>query len=131
MFLKKSDEYKLITRHTVKQSDLNVHGNLFGGVMLGWIDEAGYVFSSEICKCANIVTVALKNVSFKSPAKLGDILEFYGKFIRIGKTSITVIVKANTYSVSNIKKNKPVIECEMVFVKLDKNNKPVPIKICR
>ncbi|HPN30604.1 MAG TPA: hotdog domain-containing protein [bacterium] len=131
MSQKKSDDYKLITRHTVKQSDLNVRGTLFGGVMLSWIDEAGYVFASEICGCSNLVTVSMKNVDFKSPAKIGDILELHGKFVKIGITSITIIVKANTFSPIDIKNNRQIIECEMTFVKIGKNDKPVAINYAK
>jgi len=122
-------DYKIITKHTVIPPHLNMHSNLFGGVMLSWLDEAGYLYAVEICRSTNIVTVAMNNIVFKSPVRLGDIVTFYGKLLKIGKTSITIKLKAEIFSVinSNSSSNNPVIECEIVFVKVDENGIPINI----
>ena len=126
MSQKKSVDYSLITRHYILQKDLNAGGSLYGGVMLSWLDEAGYILASELAGCTNMATVALHNVQFKAPARLGDLIEIYGKLVRIGKTSITVNIMAETYSVvQNIRMS--IIECEIVFVKIDGNGKPTEI----
>ena len=36
---------ELITTHIVKVSDLGVHGNMFGGIMLGLIDQSAAVYA--------------------------------------------------------------------------------------
>ena len=40
---------ELIAQHICKGQNIGVHGNLFGGVMLGWLDEAGAAFAAQCC----------------------------------------------------------------------------------
>lgn len=30
--------------------DIGVHGNLFGGTMMSWLDEAGAMLAANVCK---------------------------------------------------------------------------------
>lgn len=59
----------------VKSADLNGANSLFGGQALAWIDEEAAMFAMCQLKTKNIVTVAMSNIHFKSPAHLGDIVE--------------------------------------------------------
>ena len=43
---KLDEEMELISTHVCKSSDVGFHGNLFGGVMLSWLDEAGAAFAA-------------------------------------------------------------------------------------
>ncbi|HON56309.1 MAG TPA: hotdog domain-containing protein [bacterium] len=122
------EDYTLITRHTVMASDLNMHNNLYGGILLNWLDEAGYIFAVETCKFSNLVTVALNNVAFKSPVKLGDIIEIYAKLNKIGRTSISIKLFAQNISVCHNCQPRPIIDCDIVFVRVDKKGKPQLIK---
>ena len=36
----------LLSTHLCKTSDIGFHGNLFGGILLCWIDEAGAALSA-------------------------------------------------------------------------------------
>ena len=38
---------ELITTHVCKESNVGFHGNLFGGTMLAWLDEAGAALQVE------------------------------------------------------------------------------------
>ncbi len=122
-------DYTLVTRHTVLARDLNVHSKLYGGIILGWLDEAGYIFAVRECKCTNLVTVAMNNVVFESPANLGDIIEIYARLIKIGNSSITLKILAKNFSVCEGCKNRKIIECEIVFVKVDCEGKPQLINL--
>ena len=42
------DEPQLISTHICKTKDVGNHGNLFGGVMLSWLDEAGAALAAQI-----------------------------------------------------------------------------------
>ena len=44
---KKNDRMELISTHFVKTQDVGYHGNLFGGVMLAWLDEAAAAFAAQ------------------------------------------------------------------------------------
>ena len=55
-------------------------------------DLAGSVIPARHAK-GRMATVAVNEFIFKQPVRLGDILSFYSKLERIGRTSITVTVE--------------------------------------
>ena len=44
----------LISTHICKTSDIGFHGNLFGGQLLAWLDEAGAALSAEFAETGSI-----------------------------------------------------------------------------
>ena len=117
---------KLIATHVVKAFNLGVHGNLFGGTILSWIDEAGAVYSSEEALSTNMVTVAMDKVEFIKPVKLGRMVKIYGDTISVGKTSITVQIEARVYNPYNGKESL-VCKTNVIFVRIDADGSPIPI----
>ena len=72
--------------------DTNAHGTIFGGVILSYIDQAGAVEAKR--HGANfLVTVAMREVVFHEPVNVGDLVSFYTRLVKIGRTSITVSVE--------------------------------------
>ena len=115
----------LVTQHIVMSKDLNAHGNLFGGVMLAWIDEAAALYAMEKIAYTNIVTVNMDDINFKTPGKNGDIVQVYACIDRKGKSSLTVrtvCVSINDKS----RDRKEIINCKVTFVCLDAEGKPFP-----
>src|SRR5690554_6680165 len=78
------NHYKL-----VMPEHLNHYGYLFGGYLLQWIDEIGYIAANLEFPGHEFVTVGLDNVVFKKGIKLGSILEFQTSLSRLGNTSCT------------------------------------------
>jgi acyl-CoA thioesterase YciA len=108
--------------------DTNALGTIFGGVILSYIDQAGAVEAHRYVK-GRLLTVALHEVEFHDPVFVGDLVSFYTEMLRIGRTSITikVVVEAEgRLRGGNIVK---VTEAEVVFVHVDKRNRPQPIAI--
>lgn len=108
--------------------DTNALGTIFGGVILSYIDQAGAVEAHRYVK-GRLLTVALHEVEFHDPVFVGDLVSFYTEMLRIGRTSITikVVVEAEgRLRGGNIVK---VTEAEVVFVHVDKSNRPQPIAI--
>lgn len=120
---KKISEMELVTQHLVQPGYLNYHGNLFGGAMLSWLDEGVAMYTMGRIQFTNIVTASMKDVKFKSPGKLGDIIQIYGKIDRVGKASIDI--KAIAVS-NNPEKRKlsEIIDCLITYVCLDENGRP-------
>lgn len=106
--------------------DTNNFGTVFGGVILSYIDQAGYV---EARKHGNHqwVTVAMNKVVFHSPVRVGDIVNFWTKTVRTGTTSITVEISV---SVERFDSGaiEDVTEATMTFVAVNKSGKPIPFK---
>jgi len=78
---------------TVRQEHLNQYGNLFGGVVLGVIDELAFIACSRAYPGRNFVTRAVLDAEFTAPARLGDMLEFAFHVEHTGSTSVQVRVE--------------------------------------
>lgn len=116
---------ELITQHHVMSKDLNAHGNLFGGIMLAWIDESAAIYVMRKIGYTNIVTVNMDNVNFMTPGRNGDIIQIYGEIEKIGRSSI--VIKTNSISLAMGSHNKrDVIQCKVTFVCLDELGRPFP-----
>jgi acyl-CoA thioesterase YciA len=71
--------------------DTNPLGTIFGGLILSYIDQAGFVEAARQTS-QTLVTVAMHEVKFIAPVFVGDLVSFYAQTIRVGTTSITVKV---------------------------------------
>ena len=72
--------------------DTNPLGTIFGGVILGYIDQAGYV-EARRHGAHRWVTASVDRVDFKAPVLLGDIVSLYTRTDRAGTSSVTVRVE--------------------------------------
>ena len=118
---------QLISTHLCKMQNVGFHGNLFGGTMLSWLDEAGGSFAAEVCQTPRVVTVKLAEVEFKKPVRPGQIIKIYGKVLKIGNCSIIVKLEARRHSPYN-GSQKVVCSTEMTFVRIDGDGEPVAIQ---
>ena len=117
---------QLISTHICKTRDVGNHGNLFGGVMLSWLDEAGAAYVGEFAETGKIVTKHISALDFKSAVRPGQLIKMYGRIVKIGNSSVTIEIEARRHSVYN-GTQKLVCKCEMVFVRISGDGEPVPI----
>ena len=110
-------------RVVMMPKDTNAHGTIFGGVILSYIDQAAAV-EAKRNGGGFIVTVAMREVVFHGPVNVGDLVSFYTRLVRIGRTSITVAVEVRAQSQDA---DRRVTEAEVTFVNLDENRKPLPV----
>lgn len=106
--------------------DLGVHGNLFGGIMLSWIDEAAVAMANRICKTPNMVTRKMTEILFEKPVKVGYTINIYGEAVGMGTTSIALSIQARRY---NVYTEEEVVVCttQVVFVRIDEEGNKIPI----
>jgi len=116
-----------ITTKIAMAQDLGVHGNLFGGNMLSWIDEAAASLAYKVCQSANMVTVKLEEVVFKKAVKEGMLIHIYGKVEHIGNTSIRMLMEARKHNVYT-GEEEPVTTTKITFVHIDAHGQPIPIR---
>ena len=83
---------QLVMRVMPMPADANGNGDIFGGWIMAQVDLAGAVLPMRIAK-GRIATVAVNQFVFKQPVSIGDLLSFYAKIERVGRTSITVNVE--------------------------------------
>jgi acyl-CoA thioesterase YciA len=104
--------------------DTNQYGTIFGGVILSYIDQAGFV-EARRHGVHRWVTVAMDRVEFKQPVHLGDVVGFYAQTVRKGTSSVTVKVEveAERYTTGQI---VPVTEATITLVSVNGQGKPIP-----
>jgi len=115
-------------RVTLLPRDTNKHGTIFGGIILTHIDLAGSVQARQTCGPYNFVTVAMDKVVFHKPVFVGDVVSFYTEMVRVGRTSITIKIEVEATRADS-QETVRVTEAEVVFVAVDKDWKPTPIKL--
>lgn len=90
-------KYRIPTDHIVLRNltmpkNTNANGNIFGGWIISQIDIGGAILAKEISG-GKVTTVCMKNVTFIEPILSGDLLDCYGRCIKIGNTSITINIQ--------------------------------------
>jgi acyl-CoA thioesterase YciA len=106
--------------------DTNAQGTIFGGVLLSHIDQAGAIGAREYAP-HTYVTVAMEKVEFKNPVFVGDVLSFYTRVVRVGRTSITIHVHVAAERFADPARTVPVTEATLTFVAVDEHRRPVPL----
>ncbi|MBM3297225.1 MAG: acyl-CoA thioesterase [Candidatus Aminicenantes bacterium] len=114
-------------RITLLPRDTNKHGTIFGGVILSHVDLAGAVEARRSCGPRNFVTVAMDKVVFRAPVFVGDVVSFFTETLRIGRTSVTVKVTVDAERAESGETAR-VTEAEIVYVAVDADRRPIPIR---
>jgi acyl-CoA thioesterase YciA len=83
---------ELASRSLAMPADTNPMGDMFGGWIMSLMDAAGAMTAMHHAK-GRVVTVAVSNIAFLQPVKVGDIVCCYTDPIRFGRTSITLGVE--------------------------------------
>jgi len=109
--------------------DTNPVGTIFGGVLLSYIDQAGVVGAHDLIRdrqwpAPTLVTVAMNAVEFHQPVFVGDVVSFWTRVVRIGRTSIAVHVAVETDRTGQTIR---LTEAEVVYVAVDDDRQPVGI----
>ena len=117
---------ELISTHFVKTQDVGYHGNLFGGVMLAWLDEAAAAFAAQVADSPRMVTKHIAGLTFEKPARPGQIIKIYGEVEKVGKTSLTLNMEARRHSVYN-GTQRTIVSTKMTFVRIDGDGESIPI----
>lgn len=114
-------------RVTMMPRDTNPGGTIFGGVILSYLDLAGGI---EARKNANktFVTVAMHGVEFIAPVFVGDLVSFYTRTTKLGRTSVTIDVVVEAIRHEGSGDRVRVMEADVVYVAVDENRRPIPIK---
>jgi len=111
---------ELITRELCLRKDLGIHGNLFGGVMMSWLDKAGAIEATRLCKSNSMVTAEMEGIKFVKKVRENTQVWIYGEVESVGRTSIVIKLEARKYNVYT-GEEKLVCETKAVFVRIEKD----------
>ena len=107
--------------------DVNGNGDIFGGWVMAQVDLAGVVIAAPVAD-GRMATVAVNEFIFKQPVRVGDILSFFGKLVRIGRTSITVKIEVYAEHFRAQGKYTKVTEASLTYVAIDDAGKPREVR---
>jgi len=117
---------ELVTTYICKGSDIGVHSNMFGGTILGLVDQSSGAYASQICDTPRMVTIKIDELVFKNPVKVGNILKIYASVKEFGNTSVTLYVEVRKHNVYN-GKQEVVVHTNIKFVRIDDEGSPIAI----
>ena len=118
---------ELVLKVIPMPADCNANGDIFGGWVMAQVDLAGSVLPVRVVG-GRIATVAVKEFIFKQPVRVGDLLSFYARLSRIGRTSISVEVECFAERAFSHGQFVKVTEATVTYVAIDENGQPTPIK---
>lgn len=117
-------EYVNALRTIMLPRDTNQYGTVFGGVILSFIDQAGFIEARKH-GLHRWVTVAIDRVEFKAPIHVGDVVSLNTRTIATGRSSVTVEVQVQSerYLTGQV---VDVTHARLVMVSVDAHGRSVP-----
>ncbi len=113
-------------RFLTEPTDVNFGGKVHGGMVMKWIDQAGYAaavgWSARYC-----VTVAVGGIQFVQPILIGDLVTVRSKLIYTGTSSMHFAIDVLACDLKT-QQERLATSCVIVFVALDSpDGKPTPV----
>jgi acyl-CoA hydrolase len=119
------ETHTLALQKLIFGAHLNAASCLFGGHLLSWIDEASAMFAMDKMQTRKILTKKISEVIFINPALLGDMIQFWCRVSKEGKSSLTIELTVKTKNVDT-RQQRDICSCEIVYVAVDDLGKPYP-----
>ncbi|UCC56717.1 MAG: acyl-CoA thioesterase [Gammaproteobacteria bacterium] len=120
------DDTDLAIRVMATPADTNSFGDIFGGWIMSQVDIAGSIIARRRAQ-GHVVTVAVNSFLFKHPVFVGDLISCYGKITKVGRTSLTVHVRAFAERLGRQHECIQVTEADVTYVAVDENRRPRPL----
>jgi acyl-CoA hydrolase len=86
---------RVVTTEHVLPGNTNYHGTMFGGDVLALMDKTAAIAAIRFCR-QPVVTASTERIDFRTPIRLGDIIEAHAWVIHTGTTSL--IVRIDIYT---------------------------------
>ncbi len=118
-------EREVTLRFLTQAGEVNFLGNIHGGAVMKWIDEAAYACAASWCG-GDCVTVYVGGIRFYKPIHVGSLVEVSAKLIYTGHTSMHIAVDVYAKDLKSGVKTKTT-HCITIFVALDENGKPTDV----
>lgn len=121
---------ELTLRFLAEPGDVNYGGKVHGGVVMKWIDQAGYA-AAVGWSGRYSVTVAVGGIRFVAPVRISDLVTVQAKLVHTGTSSMhfAVDVRARDPMAGDADgAARLCTHCVIVFVALDGvEGKPTPV----
>lgn len=127
-----NDEDSTIPRGTLAMQtiampkDTNANGDIFGGWLVSQMDLAAGIMSKQVAQ-GRTATVAIREVNFLLPVKVGSTVSCYARVTRTGRSSMDIAVEVWISRFAAHDDMRMAAEGLFVFVAIDDEGKPRPI----
>jgi acyl-CoA hydrolase len=103
----------------------NFAGNVHGGYLLKFLDQAAYSCASRYAGCY-VVTLSVDQVIFRQPVHVGELVTLFASINYTGRTSMEVGVKVITENIQT-QIVRHTNSCYFTMVAVDELGKPVAV----
>lgn len=104
----------------------NHYGTLFGGNALNLMGKAAFVAATRRARKA-IVMARSEKIEFHIPVRVGDLVELTARVVRVGRSSMTVVVDVVSEALISGERQLAV-QGSFEMVAVDQAGKPTPIQ---
>ena len=122
---------ELLLRTMPLPADTSFNGDIFGGWIMSQMDIAGSILAKEVTR-TRTATVAVQSMQFIKPVRVGDVVCCYGRVLRIGTTSVTIMLEVWVRPILRSTEERftvfKVTEATFTYVSIDDNGLKQPIK---
>lgn len=122
---KRVEESRITLSALMGPQDTNGLGNVHGGVIMKMVDEAGALAAMRHARSL-VVTVAIDNMTFVEPIRVGYVVQCAAALTYVGRTSMEVRVTVTTENPIT-GKSSLTNTAYLVYVALDDNGRPRPV----
>jgi len=113
---------QLALRIAAQPKDTNAAGDIFGGWIMGMMDMAAGATGFDIAR-GRIATVAVSDLAFLQPVKVGDLVSIYAQHVRTGRSSVTIDIDVWVRR-GHPATHQRVTKARFVMVAVDKEGRP-------
>lgn len=104
----------------------NHYGTLFGPEALAMLGKTAYLAAARFSRQA-VVMAASTGIEFLQPIAVGSLLHFHARVVRLGRSSMTVDVRAALDAVPGTKP-QDALRASFEMVAVDAAGRPVPLE---
>jgi acyl-CoA hydrolase len=121
-------QHEVDFRFLAQPTDVNFGGKVHGGMVMKWIDQAGYAcavgWSGAYC-----VTASVSGIHFVAPILISDMVTVRARLIHTGRSSMHLAVDVLARDLRS-GEQRLATSCVMVFVALDSpDGKPTTVPV--
>jgi uncharacterized protein (TIGR00369 family) len=118
-------ESSVIVTQLMSPQDVNLSGNVHGGVIMKLIDTAGGIVAARHAQ-SNVVTASIDRLDFHTPVYVGELVTLKASLNLVGRTSMEVGVRVQSENLIT-REARHTASAYLTLVALDEQGKPQPL----
>jgi len=115
---------KALLRFMAAPTDVNWGGNVHGGNVMQWIDEAAHLLATTYTGTTRNVAVYTGGIRFYQPLHIGEVVEVEARLLHTGRTSMHIAVHVRSADPRTME-FRLTTHCLVLFVALDESGKAI------